>query len=66
MTTMASGTLIGMMPRTPYMVEGESVASGSDGEPLRSNGRKVAILSYDREKKVLCQVATDATQSNVQ
>jgi hypothetical protein len=46
-----SGTLLGVMSRTPYLVEGDYVADGSDGEPLLRNVRKVAILSYDREKK---------------
>jgi hypothetical protein len=32
MTIMASGTLIGVMPRTPYLVEGEYVPNGNDGE----------------------------------
>jgi hypothetical protein len=51
MTTMASGTLIGGMPCTPYMAGGEYVANGSDGEPLLRNVRNIAIVSYDREKK---------------
>jgi hypothetical protein len=43
------GTLIGVMSRVPYLVEGELVGTGSDGEPLLRGVRRVAILRYDLE-----------------
>ncbi len=45
------GTLISVMHRTPYLVEGEYVGDGSDGEPLLRNARKVAKLVYNQEKR---------------
>ena len=43
------GTLVGVIFRTPYLVEGDYIADGSDGEPLLCDVRKIALLSYDQE-----------------
>lgn len=45
------GTLFFMVGDRPvYLVTGEEIGEGSDGEPLLENAKKLATLRYDSEK----------------